>query len=59
MAEVAPLSAGSCETAKALINSGVSLDKVATLLGNNSLNMMRIYTTLGGYSFEDVILCLN
>ncbi len=41
--------------AKSLIDSGVSLDKVATLLGHSNLNTTRIYTTPGQQDLEDAI----
>jgi integrase/recombinase XerC len=41
--------------AKSLIDSGVSLDKVATLLGHTNLNTTRIYTTPGIQDLEDAI----
>jgi site-specific recombinase XerD len=41
--------------AKSLINSGVSLDKVATLLVRSNLNTTRIYTTPGMHDLEDAI----
>ena len=41
--------------AKALIDSGVSLDKVATLLGHSNLNTTRIYTTPGYLDLEIAI----
>lgn len=45
--------------AKSLINSGVSLDKVATLLGHSNLNTTRIYTTPGAQDLQDAINELN
>jgi integrase/recombinase XerC len=41
--------------AKSLIDSGVSLDKVATLLGHSNLNTTRIYTTPGVQDLLDAI----
>ena len=41
--------------AKSLIDSSVSLDKVATLLGHNNLNTTRIYTTPGLLDLEDAV----
>jgi integrase/recombinase XerC len=41
--------------AKSLIDNGVSLDKVATLLGHSNLNTTRIYTTPGLHDLEDAI----
>jgi len=41
--------------AKALIDAGVSLEKVATLLGHSNLNTTRIYTTPGKEDLEDAI----
>ncbi len=41
--------------AKSLIDSGVNLDKVATLLGHSNLNTTRIYTTPGLQDLEDAI----
>lgn len=41
--------------AKSLIDSGVSLDKVATLLGHSNLNTTRIYTTPCLNDLEDAI----
>ena len=41
--------------AKSLIDSGVSLDKVATLLGHSNLNTTRIYTTPGLHDLEEAI----
>lgn len=42
--------------AKALIDAGVSLEKVATLLGHSNLNTTRIYTTPGE---EDLEVAVN
>ena len=41
--------------AKSLIDSGVSFEKVATLLGHSNLNTTRIYTTPGIQDLEDAI----
>lgn len=41
--------------AKSLIDSGVSLEKVATLLGHSNLNTTRIYTTPGVQDLEDAV----
>jgi len=41
--------------AKSLIDRGVSLDKVATLLGHSNLNTTRIYTTPGVQDLENAI----
>jgi len=41
--------------AKALIDAGVSLEKVATLLGHSNLNTTRIYTTPGEEDLEDAV----
>jgi len=41
--------------AKSLIDSGVSLDKVATLLGHSNLNTTRIYTTPGLQDLEEAV----
>jgi integrase/recombinase XerC len=41
--------------AKALINEGVSLEKVATLLGHSNLNTTRIYTAPGERDLEDAV----
>lgn len=41
--------------AKALIDAGVSLEKVATLLGHSNLNTTRIYTTPGEQDLLDAI----
>lgn len=41
--------------AKALIDAGVSLEKVATLLGHGNLNTTRIYTTPGEEDLEDAV----
>jgi site-specific recombinase XerD len=41
--------------AKSLIDNGVSLDKVATLLGHSNLNTTRIYTTPGVQDLEDAV----
>ncbi len=41
--------------AKSLIDSGVSLEKVATLLGHSNLNTTRIYTTPGLQDLEEAI----
>jgi integrase/recombinase XerC len=41
--------------AKSLIDNGVSLDKVATLLGHNNINTTRIYTTPGIHDLEDAV----
>lgn len=45
--------------AKSLIDSGVSLDKVATLLGHSNLNTTRIYTTPGVQDLEDAVYGLE
>jgi integrase/recombinase XerC len=45
--------------AKSLIDSGVSLDRVATLLGHSNLNTTRIYTTPGVRDLEDAISILD
>ena len=41
--------------AKALIDSGVTLEKVATLLGHSNLNTTRIYTTPGERDLEEAV----
>ncbi len=41
--------------AKALIDAGVSLEKVATLLGHSNLNTTRIYTTPGEQDLVDAV----
>jgi integrase/recombinase XerC len=41
--------------AKSLIDSDVSLDKVATLLGHSNLNTTRIYTTPGLQDLEEAL----
>lgn len=41
--------------AKALIDAGVSLEKVATLLGHSNLNTTRIYTTPGEEDLDDAV----
>jgi integrase/recombinase XerC len=41
--------------AKSLIDAGVSLEKVATLLGHSNLNTTRIYTTPGEEDLEDAV----
>lgn len=41
--------------AKALIDAGVSLEKVSTLLGHSNLNTTRIYTTPGEDDLEDAL----
>ena len=41
--------------AKALIDAGVSLEKVATLLGHSNLNTTRIYTTPGEEDLVDAV----
>lgn len=41
--------------AKALIDAGVSLEKVATLLGHSNLNTTRIYTTPGEADLQDAV----
>jgi len=45
--------------AKSLIDSGVSLEKVATLLGHSNLNTTRIYTTPGEKDLEDAVNTLE
>jgi site-specific recombinase XerD len=45
--------------AKALIDSGVSLEKVATLLGHSNLNTTRIYTTPGERDLEEAVKTLE
>lgn len=45
--------------AKALIDAGVSLEKVATLLGHSNLNTTRIYTTPGEEDLEDAVEKIN
>jgi len=41
--------------AKSLIDAGVSLEKVAALLGHSNLNTTRIYTTPGVEDLEDAV----
>lgn len=41
--------------AKSLIDAGVSLEKVAILLGHSNLNTTRIYTTPGKEDLEDAV----
>jgi integrase/recombinase XerC len=41
--------------AKALIDAGVSLEKVATLLGHSNLITTRIYMTPGEEDLEDAV----
>ena len=41
--------------AKSLIDSGVTLEKVATLLGHSNLNTTRIYTTPGERDLEEAV----
>jgi integrase/recombinase XerC len=41
--------------AKALIDAGVSLEKVATLLGHSNLNTTRIYMAPGEEDLEDAV----
>jgi len=41
--------------AKALIDAGVPLEKVATLLGHSNLNTTRIYTAPGEEDLEDAV----
>jgi integrase/recombinase XerC len=41
--------------AKALIDSGVTLEKVATLLGHSNFNTTRIYTTPGERDLEEAV----
>ena len=45
--------------AKSLMDSGVSLEKVATLLGHSNLNTTRIYITPGMDDLEDALLELD
>jgi site-specific recombinase XerD len=45
--------------AKALIDSGVSLEKVAALLGHSNLNTTRIYTTPGEEDLEDAVVRID
>ncbi len=45
--------------AKALIDAGVSLEKVATLLGHSNLNTTRIYTTPGEQDLVDAVDLLD
>jgi site-specific recombinase XerD len=45
--------------AKALIDSGVTLEKVATLLGHSNLNTTRIYTTPGERDLEEAVKSLE
>lgn len=40
---------------KALIDTGISLDKVATLLGHSNLNTTRIYTTPSEEELSDAL----
>lgn len=40
---------------KSLIDAGVSLEKVATLLGHSNLNTTRIYTTPGVQDLENAV----
>jgi site-specific recombinase XerD len=41
--------------AKALIDAGLSPEKVATLEGHSNLNTTRIYTTSGEADLEDAV----
>jgi integrase/recombinase XerC len=43
----------------ALIDSGVTLEKVATLLGHSNLNTTRIYTTPGERDLEEAVKTLE
>jgi integrase/recombinase XerC len=45
--------------AKALIDSGVSLEKVAFLLGHSNLNTTRIYMTPGERDLEEAVRTLE
>ncbi len=45
--------------AKALIDNGVTLEKVATLLGHSNLNTTRIYTTPGERDLEEAVKLLD
>jgi integrase/recombinase XerC len=45
--------------AKSLIDNGVSIEKVATLLGHSNLNTTRIYTTPGLLDLEDAVSGLD
>ena len=45
--------------AKSLIDSGVSLEKVAMLLGHSNLNTTRIYTTPGERDLEEAVNSLQ
>ena len=45
--------------AKALIDAGVSLEKVATLLGHSNLNTTRIYTTPSEEDLENAVDLLD
>jgi site-specific recombinase XerD len=45
--------------AKALLDEGVTLEKVAALLGHNSLNTTRIYTTPGERDLEEAVAKLE
>ncbi len=45
--------------AKSLIDSGVTLEKVATLLGHSNLNTTRIYTTPGERDLEEAVKTLE
>ena len=45
--------------AKALIDSGVTLEMVATLLGHSNLNTTRIYTTPGERDLEEAVKTLE
>jgi integrase/recombinase XerC len=38
-----------------LIDTGISLEKVATLLGHSNLNTTRIYTMPGDEDLEDAV----
>jgi len=40
---------------KNLIDAGISLEKVASLLGHSSLNTTRIYTTPGEIDLENAV----
>lgn len=45
--------------AKALIDEGVTLEKVAALLGHSNLNTTRIYTTPGERDLEEAVAMLD
>lgn len=64
LAKLAGLDAVTCHVcrhtfAKSLLDNGVTLEKVATLLGHESLDTTRLYVTPSGQDLQEAVNCLE